>query len=199
MVFLCLPLLLIPPISRGFTFPHRFAMNSSHSHCSWESLLCPHTWAVLVGRVEVVRFETTISLLGFWFLFDNHAFLVGPLWQLSHAGPWPSSGLSWWWRSLKVMWHGLGCLSTLFHILSAISSPPGYLEFAYLTEDVWRSWAQLIHSLQVLMLPIWLPSRLSFHVGHPVSLASSLPLSDKPLWAPFSKRKAVRGSRNSAN
>ena len=157
---------LYPLFPRGFTFPHRFAMNSSHSHCSWESLLCPHTWAVLAERVRSCMFQNYSQVLpGTDFcLITMHSWLVLCEW-LSHAGPWPSSGLCPGDGVVWVMWHGLGCLSTLFHILSAISSPPGYLEFAYLTEDVWRSWAWLIQSLKVLMLPIWLPSRLSLHLG----------------------------------
>ena len=82
-----------------------------------------------------------------WFLLlITHSWLVICDW-LSRAGLWPSSGLRPGDGVIWVMWHGLGCFSTLFHILSAISSQ-GYLKFAYLTEGVWRSWARLIHFLQ---------------------------------------------------
>lgn len=103
---------LCPLFPRGFTFPHRFAMSSSPSHCSWESLLCPHTWAVLAEQYGCTFWNYSQVLLGFDFcLIITHSWLVfvtdSPMLGLDRPLGCPGDGIVW------VMWHGLGCLSTL--------------------------------------------------------------------------------------
>lgn len=191
---------LYPLFPRGFTLPHRFAMNSSHSYCRWESLLCPHTWAVLAEWVQSCTFwNYSQVLLGFDFcLIITHSWFVLCDW-LSHAGPWLSSGLSWWWRSLShVAWIGLS--------FNSLSYPFSYFFSSRISRVCLSHWGcmKVLSSVNSLSpkfscCPSGCPVGSHFMWVHPVSLASSLPLSGKPLWAPFSKRKAVRGSRNSAN
>ena len=124
---------LYPLFPRGFTFPHRFAMNSSHSYCRWESLLCPHTWAVLAEWVQSCTFwNYSQVLLGFDFcLIITHSWFVLCDW-LSHAGPWLSSGLSWWWRSLShVAWIGLSFNSLSYPFSYFFSSASSCCYFCY--------------------------------------------------------------------
>lgn len=140
------------------------------------------------------------SFTRYWFLLlIMHSWLVICDW-LSHAGLWPSSGLcpGDWVIWVMVTWIGL--------FFNSLSYPFSYFFSSRISHVRLSHWGcmKVLSSVNSLSpkfscCPSGCPVGSNFTWAHPVSPAPSAPLSDKPLWAPFSKRKAVRGSRNSAN